>query len=130
MKFLQFFVAFFLLLFVNQTLSAQTKHVFNPANARDGELVEYCHTHLKMKELLQNPEYALAKEKEDQFFDIALKKGGVEKGTIYKIPVVFHVLHINGVENISDEQIYNAVAILNRDFRKQNADTASVHPEF
>ena len=130
MKFLQFFVAFFLLLFVNQTLSAQTKHVFNPANARDGELVEYCHTHLKMKELLQNPEYALEKEKEDQFFDIALKKGGVEKGTIYKIPVVFHVLHINGVENISDEQIYNAVAILNRDFRKQNADTASVHPEF
>ena len=130
MKFLQFFVAFFLLLFVNQTLSAQTKHVFNPANARDGELVEYCHTHLKMKELLQNPEYALEKEKEDQLFDIALKKGGVEKGTIYKIPVVFHVLHINGVENISDEQIYNAVAILNRDFRKQNADTASVHPEF
>ena len=30
MKFLQFFLAFFLLLFVNQTLNAQTKHVFNP----------------------------------------------------------------------------------------------------
>jgi hypothetical protein len=44
--------------------------------------------------------------------------------------VVFHVLHINGVENISDDQILNALAILNRDYRKQNADTANVHPDF
>ncbi|MCX6196249.1 MAG: M43 family zinc metalloprotease [Flavobacteriia bacterium] len=130
MKFLQFFVAFFLLLFVNQTLNAQTKHVFNPANARDGELVEYCHTHLKMNKLLQNPDYAKAKAEDDANFNAALKKGGFQKATIYKIPVVFHVLHINGVENISDEQIFNAVAILNRDFRKQNADTANVHADF
>lgn len=130
MKFLQFFLAFFLLLFVNQTLNAQTKHVFNPANARDGELVEYCHTHLKMNELLQNADYAKAKAEDDANFNAALKKGGFQKATIYKIPVVFHVLHINGVENISDEQIFNAVAILNRDFRKQNADTANVHADF
>jgi PKD repeat protein len=130
MKFLQFFLAVFILLFVNQTLNAQTKHVFNPANARDGELVEYCHTHLKMNELLQNPDYAKAKAEDDANFNAALKKGGFQKATIYKIPVVFHVLHINGVENISDEQIFNAVAILNRDFRKQNADTANVHADF
>jgi PKD repeat protein len=130
MKFLQFFLAFFLLLFVNQTLNSQTKHVFNPANAREGELVEYCHTHLKMNELLQNPDYVKAKAEDDAIFNAALKKGGFQKATIYKIPVVFHVLHINGVENISDEQIFNAVAILNRDFRKLNADTASVHPDF
>jgi hypothetical protein len=40
------------------------------------------------------------------------------------------VLHNNGVENISDEQIYDALAILNRDFRKQNSDTANVHVDF
>jgi len=45
-------------------------------------------------------------------------------------PVVFHVLHFNGVENISDDQILNALAILNRDYRKLNADTANVHPDF
>ncbi len=130
MKYFFLFIAITILTFVNQELKAQTKHVFNASNAREGELVEYCHTHLKMNELLQNPEYANAKLKDDALFNIALKKGSVEKATIYKIPVVFHVLHMNGVENISDEQIYNAVSILNRDFRKLNADTATVHSEF
>ena len=51
-------------------------------------------------------------------------------GRILENPVVFHVLHNQGIENISDEQIINAVAILNRDYRKQNADTATVHPDF
>lgn len=46
--------------------------------------------------------------------------------TIYTIPVVFHVIHNNGNENISDEQILNGLAILNRDFRKMNSDTSLV----
>lgn len=43
---------------------------------------------------------------------------------VYVIPMVFHVLHDEGPENISDEQILDAVAVLNRDLRKLNADTA------
>lgn len=39
---------------------------------------------------------------------------------VYIIPVVFHVLHVNGAENISDEQILDQINILNRDFRKLN----------
>lgn len=50
--------------------------------------------------------------------------------TIYQIPVVFHVIHNNGPENISDAQIYDAMFILNRDFRKQNADTVAVVSAF
>ena len=49
---------------------------------------------------------------------------------IYTIPVVFHVIHNNGPENISNDQIYDAVAILNRDFRKLNADTSSIVAAF
>lgn len=41
----------------------------------------------------------------------------------YIIPVVFHIIHDHGGENISDAQVLDAIAILNRDFRKQNADT-------
>ncbi|MBK9284844.1 MAG: T9SS type A sorting domain-containing protein [Sphingobacteriaceae bacterium] len=48
----------------------------------------------------------------------------------YTIPVVFHVLHKNGSENISDAQIQSAITILNRDFRKLNADTTSIVTEF
>lgn len=50
--------------------------------------------------------------------------------SIYTIPVVFHILHTGGVENISDAQIQDAMAILNRDFNKQNADTVNVVPAF
>ena len=48
----------------------------------------------------------------------------------YIIPIVFHILHENGIENISDEQVLDQVKILNRDFNKLNGDTATVHPFF
>ena len=38
------------------------------------------------------------------------------KGTIFKIPVVFHVLHNDGPENVSEAQIHNALDVINRDF--------------
>lgn len=54
-----------------------------------------------------------------------------EKSTDLKIiPVVFHVLHQNGPENISDLQILDAVRILNENFQKMNADTSQVVSPF
>jgi len=111
------------------TLSYGQKRQFDPTNAREGEKVEYCHQHKKMAELMQNPEFASMYEQDKIAFEKAKNKA-VPKGVVYKIPIVFHVLHNNGVENISDEQIYDALAILNRDFRKLNADTATVQSDF
>jgi len=51
-------------------------------------------------------------------------------GVVYTIPVVFHILHNNGAENISDAQIHDAMVILNRDFRKLNADVNNVYSQF
>ncbi len=48
----------------------------------------------------------------------------------YIIPVVFHVMHDHGGENISDAQILDAVAVLNQDFRKTNADTSQIVAPF
>ncbi len=53
-----------------------------------------------------------------------------ERGAVYIIPIVFHIVHVGGTENISDEQVYDQVAILNGDFRKQNADTAAIITAF
>ncbi len=50
--------------------------------------------------------------------------------TTLTIPVVFHVLHLSGTENISDAQIQSAVAILTRDFRKRNSDTTQIVTQF
>lgn len=40
----------------------------------------------------------------------------------YIIPVVFHIVHANGPENISDEQVHNAIDEMNRDFSATNVD--------
>ena len=48
----------------------------------------------------------------------------------YTIPVVFHVLHQGGSENISDAQINDQIAILNRDFTKNNSDTINAVSAF
>ena len=50
--------------------------------------------------------------------------------TVRIIPIVFHIVHEYGAENVSDLQIQNQVMILNRDFQKLNADTAIVIPTF
>ena len=52
------------------------------------------------------------------------------KSIVYTIPVVFHIIHQYGSENISDAQVINQVAILNSDFRLLNFDAADIVPEF
>lgn len=46
------------------------------------------------------------------------------------IPMVFHIIHDYGSENISDAQVIDAVRILNEDYRKLNADTSSITATF
>lgn len=46
------------------------------------------------------------------------------------IPVVFHVIHQNGPENIADEQIYDAMRIMNRDFNALNTELDEIAPAF
>lgn len=41
----------------------------------------------------------------------------------YTVAVVFHIIHDYGSENISDAQVFDAVRILNEDYRHMNADT-------
>ena len=48
----------------------------------------------------------------------------------YVIPIVFHIIHQYGSENIKDEQVINQVAILNRDYQKNNSDTSEVDEAF
>jgi len=80
------------------------------------------HPHLRI-------EAQQAKQELDEYtLEFEANRSGDEQ--IYTIPVVFHVIHNNGPENISDEQIREAVDIMTRDFRKQNPDIISVRPEF
>ena len=120
-----------ILLVASQVVFAQTPTI-DPTNCRDGEKVEYCLQHKKLQKMIQqNPAFAQSLlDEEQQNAKDHKGDGSVTKGTVYKIPVVFHVLHSGGIENISDEQIFNQMEILNRDFRLQNADASNVQSDF
>jgi PKD repeat protein len=48
----------------------------------------------------------------------------------YIIPVVFHVFHNHGQENISEAQVKDAIRILNEDFQLKNSDTTNAANAF
>lgn len=60
----------------------------------------------------------------------AYKESTNRAGTIYYIPVVYHILHEGGVENISDAQIKSDLKDLNDSYRKRNANVTAVNPAF
>nr|MBP6732460.1 PKD domain-containing protein [Chitinophagales bacterium] len=82
----------------------------------------------------KHPELKIKYDKQQQVktalinANAASRQGG--DSIAYTIPLVFHILHVDGVENISDEQIIDQVAILNRDYQKRNADTGLIVPAF
>ncbi|MBA3706285.1 MAG: T9SS type A sorting domain-containing protein [Bacteroidetes bacterium] len=51
-------------------------------------------------------------------------------GTVYTYPVVFHIIHNNGPENISDAQVKDALRILQEDYRKLNSDFSTTVASF
>lgn len=126
LKQLAFFISPFLF-----TYSASAQIDFG--NAREGENVEYCRTHKVHAENMKNPAF-VAQYQHDQYvmdtLEAFMRVNPNPTRQIYYIPIVFHVLHQGGAENISDEQIEDAVRILNRDFSLQNADAANVQFEF
>lgn len=91
----------------------------------------WCKTAQLMNEMRNDPATAPILEYDDMIRAQEMANGQIApKGVIYKIPIVFHILHNGGPENISEEQILNALHILNRDFRLQNPDTSEVLPTF
>ncbi|MBI3136128.1 MAG: T9SS type A sorting domain-containing protein [Bacteroidetes bacterium] len=101
------------------------------------EEIHYCHTNEKMDELkASNPAIALDMEQSKQELEewtanyIANEYDPNARTAVYTIPVVFHVLHTNGAENISDAQIYDALQLMNDNYNKLNASWSTVNPAF
>ncbi|WP_343748316.1 M43 family zinc metalloprotease [Fluviicola sp.] len=122
-------------LLTSWSFSQKPVRTLDKTNTREGEHVEFCVTHKKLAELKQDPVMAAMIEAAQQATEnqLQLKSKGdnsTTKSTVYKIPVVFHILHNHGSENISKEQILDAMSILNRDYRKLNADAANVQTPF
>lgn len=96
---------------------------------------DFCLQGTKTETLLQDPEAAAAiKNTQDElesFTQNFIKEAQrSSRNNTYVIPVVFHVIHQNGAENISDAQIFDQMRILNLDFNMLNADLVDVVPSF
>lgn len=87
----------------------------------------FCGTDEIRREMLKN-DPTLAKDIATLIRNGQVTKSG-DDSTVYIIPVVFHIMHQNGPENISDEQVRDQIEILNRDYSATN-DTNNVNPTF
>lgn len=49
---------------------------------------------------------------------------------VYTIPVVVHIVYSSSVQNISDEQVYSQIEVLNEDYSRTNADASETPDAF
>lgn len=84
------------------------------------------------QELINNPQIKINMDALGKFTEEWIKNQSVNRTSnqVYIIPLVFHILHNYGPENITDAQVIRAVEILNRDYRKMNADTQYAYSGF
>ncbi len=90
---------------------------------------------MRISTLKQNPEIAKAVIKRDaelesytqNFTQTQSKNANI---ATYVIPVVFHVIHNYGVENISDAQLKDGLDIVNKTFNKTHPNTSTIIPAF
>ncbi len=91
---------------------------------------------MRISTLKQNPAIAKAVIKRDaalENFTSAFVRDAQSKSpstATYIIPVVFHIIHNYGSENISDAQIKDAIDIANKTFNKTHPNTSSIIPAF
>ena len=97
------------------------------------ELLQCGADEIRIETLRANPEIAKAVIERDaqlEAFTREYAKLPNRGGQVYTIPVVFHIIHKYGNENISSEQVHDGLRVLNETFRKTRPDTADVHPDF
>lgn len=98
------------------------------AKAQDTEW--YCKTPEMNRKILENDPDARARRAELRAFIDHYKQSQPKDDQVYIIPVVFHVVHNYGPENLSLEQIKDQIRILNEDYRLMNPDTVMIVNEF
>jgi hypothetical protein len=97
------------------TLNAQQ---FNRCSSYD-----YMQQQIANEPLLQNRVNAYEAECAQAQLD---HPNGYQSRAICLIPVVVHVVYQNATENISNNRIYEQIAVLNADYRKLNSDASNI----
>lgn len=93
-----------------------------------GVSAQKCGTdHSVYEQMLQDP---ASSKQLDKIYNQAQLSASSSKAPTIVVPVVVHVIHSNGVGNISLAQIQDGIDKINRDFNKTNADTSQIRSVF
>jgi len=115
---------------IHTWLSLLAAFIISPTFAQD-----WCATHTKAEEAIQH-DPQLKQQLEDlwNMSSPAVTQTNVNsrgsRDATYIVPVVFHIIHDNGIGDIPYEQLESAVEVLNEDFRRTNSDSASTRSVF
>src|SRR4051794_3876119 len=107
--------------------------VFAFSTAFTQDLLHCGSDEMEQKLFHDHPEYKqgyVRSKKKLEAFTKQYTQSPVKSGATYIIPVVFHIIHNNGPENISDSQIHDAIEQVNLQYRKGNPDTNQIVPAF
>lgn len=97
--------------------------IFHIGYAQSQQIVPCATDELHYEAKKQNPSIAEAEQKANKMIrEQSSRLLAKQAGVIY-IPVVFHVIHTNGQENITMAQINDQLRILNNDYRKRAGTT-------
>jgi hypothetical protein len=80
--------------------------------------------------LTADPQFNLNRASIENFTSKYISSNAVQPRTVITIPVVVHVVWRTSAQNISDAQIQSQLAVLNQDFRRQNADATNTPAPF
>lgn len=88
-----------------------------------------CYTDQMEEQLIaENPD--LAQYFENYHLPIEGEVAYKTTGTVYRVPVVFHIIYDTEEDNISREQILDGLRVINEDYRRENADRINTRPVF
>lgn len=117
-----FFLLFFLL--GNSSYSQTTK---NLKHCGAGQMQQFFYNGFpQFHQKIKSAEYELNRHTQEY----AKFKQSADSDSVYIIPVVFHIIHNYGSENIDDSQLEDAIAVLNKDYRNLDTDTSDIRQEF
>lgn len=82
----------------------------------------------------ENPALRIQHEQDQANFELEYQQYLAEydpfSRAAYTVPVVVHIVHENGLENITNDQVYEAIAGLNEDFQMLNNDLSNTIAAF
>jgi hypothetical protein len=106
--------------------------------AQTNDIVMPCATYEAMEKVFQSEAGARERYNSNQAilqqavkdYEESLKNHKVGAATQYTIPVVFHILHMYGAENIPDANCIAALANMNNDYAASSSDVGTIDPLF